>query len=129
MITQSPQECTAEFTAALIRQDMDTSLRLIAEDVVFFYSNGSFLRGKDAFASTMTSNWKLVSDYAYSSSASTWIAQSETFAAVVYSFAWSGRVRGESVGGAGRGTRILRRDPDRGWLIVHEHLSSGQFPE
>ncbi|HEY2482025.1 MAG TPA: nuclear transport factor 2 family protein [Caulobacteraceae bacterium] len=129
MNMRSPQECTAEFTAALIRQDIDASLSLIAEDVVFFYSNGAFLQGKDAFASMMTSSWKLVSDYNYSSSASTWIAESETFAAVIYRFSWSGEVRGEGVGGAGRGTRILRRDPHRGWLIAHEHLSSGQFPE
>jgi ketosteroid isomerase-like protein len=129
MTTDSPQACTAEFTAALIRQDIDTALSLIADDVVFFYSNGAFLRGKDAFASTMTSNWKLVSDYRYSSSASRWIAQSETLAAVIYSFSWSGEVRGEGVGGAGRGTRILRRDPGLGWRIVHEHLSGGSFPE
>jgi ketosteroid isomerase-like protein len=129
MNAQSPQECTAEFTAALIRQEIDTSLGLIAEDVVFFYSNGAFIRGKEAFASMMTSNWKLVSNYEYSSSASTWIVQSETVAAVIYSFSWSGEVRGEGVSGAGRGTRILHCDPDRGWLIVHEHLSSGGFPE
>jgi ketosteroid isomerase-like protein len=129
MNAQSPQECAAEFTAALIRQDIDNSRDLITEDVVFFYSNGAFLRGKDAFASMMTSNWKLISNYEYSSSASTWIAESDTIAAVIYSFSWSGEVRGEEVSGAGRGTRILRCDPDRGWLIAHEHLSSGQFPE
>ena len=129
MSAQSPQDCTAEFTAALIRQDIDAALRLVAEDVVFFYSNGAFIRGGDAFASLMTSSWKLVSNYEYSSSGATWIAQSETFAAVIYSFAWSGEARGENVSGAGRGTRILHRDPERGWLIVHEHLSSGQFPE
>jgi ketosteroid isomerase-like protein len=129
MNARSPQDCTAEFTAALIRQDIEVALRLIAEDVVFFYSNGAFIRGRDAFASLMTSSWKLVSNYKYSSSGSTWIAQSESLAAVIYSFAWSGEARGESVSGAGRGTRILRRDPNRGWLIAHEHLSSGQFPD
>jgi ketosteroid isomerase-like protein len=129
MNAQSPQDCTAEFTAALIRQDMDAALRLIAEDAVFFYSNGAFIRGKDAFSSLMTSSWKLVSNYEYSSSGATWIAQSEALAAVIYSFAWSGEARGERVSGAGRATRILRRDPDGGWLIVHGHLSSGQFPE
>jgi ketosteroid isomerase-like protein len=121
----SPQACSADFTAALIRRDMDAATALLADDVVFFYSNGTELIGKDAFAAVMATNWQMVEDYRYSTLDPVWIAQSDAAAAVVYGFAWSGVARGQSVSGGGRGTRVFRKGP-RGWLIAHEHLSVGQ---
>ena len=115
----------AEFTAALIRRDMDAALALLADDVVFFYSNGAALRGKDAFAATMEANWKRVEDYAYSTLSSTWIAHSDAAAAVIYQFAWSGMADGRKISGAGRGTRLFANTAS-GWLVAHEHLSAGQ---
>ena len=124
MPATSPQACSADFPAALIRRDMEAALALLADDVVFFYSNGSELIGKDAFAANMEASWKVLEDYKYSTLDPVWIAESDT-AAVVYGFAWSGMVRGQEVSGAGRGTRVLRRGP-AGWVIAHEHLSLGQ---
>ena len=121
----SPQACSADFTAALIRRDMQDALALLADDVVFFYSNGSELIGKDAFAATMAANWKMVEEYRYSTLDPVWIAESDTTAAVIYAFVWSGVARGQDVSGAGRGTRVFRKSP-AGWVIAHEHLSLGQ---
>ena len=104
---------------------MEAALALLADDVVFFYSNGSELVGKDAFAATMAANWKLVEAYRYSTLDPKWIAESDTAAAVIYAFAWSGVARGQDVSGAGRGTRVFRNTP-AGWVIAHEHLSLGQ---
>jgi ketosteroid isomerase-like protein len=126
MPASSPQACTADFTAALIRRDMDAALALLADDVVFFYSNGTALLGKDAFAATMSANWKVVEDYDYASLDSTWIADSDAAAAVLYRFAWSGVAGGQKVSGSGRGTRVFRKTA-AGWLIAHEHLSAGQW--
>lgn len=119
------------FVAAMIARDMPAALALLTDDVVFFYSNGTTLRGKDAFATTMTANWKLVGDYKYTTEAANWLAQSDTGAAVIYGFSWSGIAGGNAVSGSGRGTRIFRREPARwlrrslGWRIAHEHLSQG----
>jgi ketosteroid isomerase-like protein len=121
----SPQACSADFTAALIRRDIDTAIALLADDVVFFYSNGSELIGTDAFAVAMAANWKIVEEYQYSTVEPVWIAQSDAAAAVVYGFVWSGVARGERVSGGGRGTGVFRRGP-AGGLIAHEHLSVGQ---
>jgi ketosteroid isomerase-like protein len=126
MAATSAEACAAEFTAALIRRDMHSALALLTDDVVFFYSNGSAIIGKDAFASLMTANWKLVSDYEYSTVDSSWIAQSERAASVIYSFAWSGVAGGNKISGGGRGTRVLSNDGS-GWRIAHEHLSAGQW--
>lgn len=127
MIANSPQICAAEFTAALIRRDIASALSLLTDDVVFFYSNGSVIPGKDAFAALMTSSWKMIENYKYESGESNWILQSDDAAAVIYSFAWSGIARGAEVSGGGRGTRLFARQADGGWLIAHEHLSNGQW--
>ena len=99
MSDNSPHACMAAFVAALIRKDIGPALALLAEDVVFFYSNGSALWGKEAFA-----------------------------AAVIYTFSWSGVADGKEIAGGGRGTRIFRREP-AGWRIAHEHLSAGHWKQ
>jgi ketosteroid isomerase-like protein len=124
MSGSSPQACSADFTAALIRRDMGVAVALLADDVVFFYSNGTVIAGKDAFSSTMTANWRLVEDYRYLTIDPNWVAESDAAAVVVYGFQWSGTVRGEKTSGGGRGTRVFRKTSS-GWLIAHEHLSGG----
>jgi ketosteroid isomerase-like protein len=126
MPATSPQACTSEFTAALIRRDMSSALALLADNVVFFYSNGSALSGKQAFSAAMNANWAVVADCQYSTLDQVWIAQSDTAAAVIYEFTWSGVARGEKVSGGGRGTRVFSKSPS-GWLIAHEHLSTGHW--
>jgi ketosteroid isomerase-like protein len=126
MQATSPQICAADFTAALIRRDMSAALDLLADDVVFFYSNGTVIRGKDAFAAVMSANWKVVENYEYATLDSAWIADSDAAASVIYSFAWSGMARGEKISSSGRGTRVIQKIGG-GWRIVHEHLSAGQW--
>jgi ketosteroid isomerase-like protein len=127
MPAESPQACATEFTAALIRRDISSAMSLLTDDVVFFYSNGTTILGKEAFAALMTASWKMIENYRYQTLESNWIQQSDGAAAVIYSFAWSGIVRAAEVNGSGRGTRVFSRLPDRGWLIAHEHLSNGQW--
>jgi ketosteroid isomerase-like protein len=123
----SPQDCTAEFTSALIRRDIDAALALLTDDVVFFYSNGSAIRGKAAFASLMTASWQIVKDYKYTTLEAAWAVETDTSASVIYAFEWSGKAGENPVSGGGRGTRVLLKTADRGWLIAHEHLSNGQW--
>jgi ketosteroid isomerase-like protein len=110
----------------MVSRDMDAALALLTDDVAFFYSNGSALWGKADFAATMTANWKLVSNYKYTTLDAIWLVQSDSAASVIYTFSWSGEVGGNNVSGGGRGTRVLRREP-AGWRIAHEHLSTGTW--
>jgi ketosteroid isomerase-like protein len=126
MTADTAQTCASEFTAALIRRDIESALALLTDDVVFFYSNGSVIRGKEAFAGVMTASWKIVSDYKYETLDSSWIAETADAATVIYAFNWSGTAGDKSVTGGGRGTRVFSKQPG-GWLIAHEHLSSGQW--
>jgi ketosteroid isomerase-like protein len=119
-----PETCAAAFSAALIGHDMRAALALLTEDVVFFYSNGTVICGKEAFSAVMTASWSRVEDYRYATLASHWLVKSEAMASLIYRFEWSGRVQGQGVGGAGRGTRVFSRD-SAGWRLAHEHLSAG----
>jgi ketosteroid isomerase-like protein len=116
------------FVAALILKDIDAALPLLTDDVALFYSNGSSIWGKDAFATAIIANWKRIDDYSYTTDDSIWLAQSDSVAAVIYTFSWSGMVNSKQVSGGGRGTRVFRREPS-GWRIAHEHLSVGQWKQ
>jgi len=122
----SPKACMAAFIDALLRRDIDAALALLTDDVVFFYSNGTALWGKEAFATTMTANWKLVSDYKYATLDSLWIEEADTAAVVIYNFSWTGVAGGNNVGATGRGTRVFRNERG-GWRLAHEHLTAGDW--
>jgi ketosteroid isomerase-like protein len=126
MPNTSPQACMESFVAALIRQDIDAALPLLTDDVALFYSNGTAIWGKDAFTAVITANWKQLDRYDYKTVDAIWLAQSDTAAAVIYTFSWSGLAGGKELSGNGRGTRVFRREAD-GWRIAHEHLSTGQW--
>src|ERR1700753_312920 len=126
MTAHSPQACMQSFVDALIRKDIDAALPLLTDDVALFYSNGSAVWGTEAFATAIMANWKRIEEYHYTTDDSIWVAQSDTAAAVIYTFSWSGVVEGKEVKGAGRGTRVSLREPN-GWRIAHEHLSTGTW--
>src|SRR5215475_9837458 len=86
----SPQACMESFVAALIRRDIDAALPLLTNDVALFYSNGTAVWGKDAFAAAITANWKQLDRYDYKTVEAIWLAQSDTAAAVIYTYSWSG---------------------------------------
>lgn len=127
MTAHSPQACAADFAAALLQRDLDAALALLADDVVLFFSNGTTIVGKDAFAKVMTAAWGVIENYKYESGGSDWLTQTDTAAAVIYSFTWSGVARGQDMGGTGRGTRVFARQADGRWLMTHEHISNGQW--
>ena len=122
----SPKDCMAAVIDALLRRDIDAALALLTDDVAIFYSNGTALWGKEAFATNMTGAWKLISDYKYSTLDSIWIEEADTAAVVIYNFSWTGVAGGNNVGARGRGTRVFRKERG-GWRLAHEHLTTGDW--
>ena len=119
-------ECLTAFEAALAKADLDGAIALLSDDAVFFYSNEAAHFGKDAIRSAIKANFDSIRDDNYATHDHIWLAQSESAAACIYSFAWTGTMDGKQVGGRGRGTTVLRRE-SVGWRIVHEHLSRGRW--
>lgn len=54
-----------------------------------------------------------------------WLAESDSVAACVYDFSWTGLMGGTPAAGSGRGTSVIVRTTDS-WRVVHEHRSTGR---
>ena len=107
-------------------KDLDATLALIAEDAVYFWSNGAALFGRTAIAEALTENFAAIDQDTYDVDDVVWLAESRDVAACVFRFQWTGEMDGERVSGRGRGATVLRRD-ESGWRVVHENLSNGAW--
>ena len=106
--------------------DLEATLSLIDKGAIYLFSDESAHIGKPAVEKVLRRNFKIIEDEVYSLDNLTWLVKSEQVAACVYDYYWTGLIKGEPASGSGRGTTILRRG-DRGWKVVHEHLSRGKF--
>ena len=107
-------------------KDLEGTLELIADDAIYFWSNGSALFGKAAIAEGLRRNFAGIQNDTYETLDVTWLIESDDVAACVYRFRWTGEIDGRPAEGAGRGTTILRRI-DGDWRTVQEHLSAGAW--
>jgi len=107
-------------------KDLDGTLALIADDAVYFWSNGAAMFGKIAIAEGLRANFLGVDNDTYDVSDLVWVAESVDVAACVFQFHWTGTMDGQSVSGRGRGASVFRR-VDAEWQVVHENLSNGAW--
>jgi len=119
---------TTELVAAMNAKDLEATLERIADDAVYFWSNGAAYFGKPQIAAAMKRNFEAIENDTYRKIDVTWLAQSDTVAACAFRFEWTGEIDGKAVSGNGRGTSVLRRDGHR-WRVVHEHLSAGSWKD
>jgi ketosteroid isomerase-like protein len=122
----TPAEYEHELARRMNAKDLEGTLELIADDAVYFWSNGSALFGKAAIAEGLRQNFAGIENDTYEKSDITWLAQSEDVAACVFSFKWTGEIGGKFASGSGRGASVLRRI-DGEWRTVHENLSPGAW--
>lgn len=105
----TPAEYERELARRMSAKDVDGTLELIAEDAVYFWSNGSAMFGKEAIAEGLRQNFASIQNDTYEKLDITWLAQSDGVAACVFRFEWTGEIDGELVSGRGRGASVLRR--------------------
>jgi uncharacterized protein (TIGR02246 family) len=122
----SPSEFLSRYETATGSQDLESTLNLIAEDAVFLFSNGTTHLGKSAIRQVLAANFATIKDEIYRLSNVHWLATSDSVAACVFEFNWSGTINGEPASGHGRGTSVIRKDKGE-WLVAHEHLSAGKI--
>ena len=126
MAPLTPAETKREMVRRMNAKDVAATMEMIADDAVYFWSNGSAMFGKAAIAEAMQANFDGIADDTYDVADVTWLAESEDIAACVFSFHWTGKVDGKEVSGRGRGATVLRRI-NGAWRIVHENLSQGRW--
>ena len=110
-----------QYEEATNSHDFDNVASLISKDAVYWFSDGSY-EGLASIHEAFESAWNTVKDEVYTISNVRWLAISETAAVCVYDFSWKGVIDGRPMSGGGRGTNALTKT-DKGWQIVHEHLS------
>ncbi|MEM6751013.1 MAG: nuclear transport factor 2 family protein [Planctomycetota bacterium] len=114
-----------ELLAAQASGERDRVLTLVADDAVYWFSNGDAHHGLPAIEAAFVRNAEAIEGDDYRVSDVVWLSRGDTAAALRFRFAWSGRVKGEAVSASGRGTWVLALRDGR-WRVVHEHLSRGE---
>ena len=122
-------DLAAELTAVLRQyeqatnsHDIDLVMPLIAEDAVYWFSDGSH-EGLDQIAGAITRTFDVIRDETYEISDLEWVVLADDHAVCRYRFFWTGTVDGQPRSGKGRGTNVLVKR-DGAWKMQHEHLSS-----
>jgi ketosteroid isomerase-like protein len=121
----TPAEFLREYETSGRAGGVEHTLRLIDDDAVYWFSDGTAHVGKSAIERAIRRNFKLIKDETYRISDVVWVAHTSDIAACVYRFDWSGILAGTPASGWGRGTAVLARRGDS-WVVVHEHLSKGE---
>lgn len=83
--------------------DFDQVAPLIAQDAVYWFSNGVH-EGIGAIRAAFETAWATIADENYDISDVRWIATDDVVAVHLYRFTWSGLVDGQPRSGGGRGT-------------------------
>jgi uncharacterized protein (TIGR02246 family) len=123
---QSPSDYKRELIQRMRQKDLDGTLELIADDAVYFWSNGSAMFGKTAIAHAMKINFETIRNDTYDVLDVQWLVDSDDIAVCIYRFRWTGEIEGKSASGQGRGASVLRRI-DGKWRTIHENLSQGAW--
>jgi ketosteroid isomerase-like protein len=97
---------------------------LIHDEAVFIFTEGTY-RGKSEIREAFTRTFRTIQDEQYNISDVEWLAITSEFATCIYNFHWQGIVNGQAMSRGGRGTTVLQMT-EKGWQMVHEHLSSGR---
>ncbi len=85
---------------------------LVADEAVFFFSDGSFT-GIGNIRMAFENTWKTIKEETYSIRDLRWLHKSEDCAVCVYRFVSRGIINGEASQFEGRGTNILKRFGDK----------------
>jgi ketosteroid isomerase-like protein len=117
----NPRATLETYEQRLNLHDFDAVADLIAEDAVFWFSDGSH-RGRADIRAAFERTWRALADETYWLDQLEWLAEGHQVAACAYHFNWKARIGGEAASGTGRGTTVLSQARGR-WQIVHEHLS------
>jgi len=122
----SPEETLRHYERAMSAHDLRGALRVIANDAVFWLSDGTTHAGKEGIAAAIRESFEALKGGMFEISSVRWLVRTVATAVSVYRFRWSAVREGRPARGFGRGTTVLLRREGK-WLIVHEHQSRGEW--
>ncbi|WP_047457700.1 nuclear transport factor 2 family protein [Rhizobium rhizogenes] len=119
-----PDDVLKLYETKIKLQRFDELAPLIANDAVFWFSDGSHCGLKEIRAA-FERTWEKSQEEVYWLEDLRWIAVGDDAASCIYTFHWKGLWDGKAFEGKGRGTTVLQKRSGE-WKITHEHLS--HFP-
>lgn len=123
---QSPQVAFERYVALSNERRLDEAMSYIADDAIYCFSNETHYHQKASIRAAFEKNFTVIEEGHYSIVDPVWQVVTAEAAVCIFRYEWSGKIGGEQVNGAGRGTCVLRKDHGQ-WRIVHEHLSRGSL--
>ncbi|MEO0385937.1 MAG: nuclear transport factor 2 family protein [Pseudomonadota bacterium] len=115
------KDFVGQYETALGSQDWAMVDPLIASNAQVIFSNGALHKGKAAIRAAYEKNFAAINSEDYKMTRVDWLLATPHAAAYVFEFRWSGLIRGQAAGGAGRGTTVLALENER-WVLMAEHL-------
>lgn len=119
---QTPQDFLKDYEAKTNSHDLALLRPLIADDAVYWFTDGSFT-GINMIEDAIVTTFEKIQNETYSIQDVEWILIKDDVAVCRYRFEWQGIVDGEQRSGNGRGTNVMVKR-DGKWLMLHEHLSA-----
>jgi ketosteroid isomerase-like protein len=123
---QSPGDYKRELVRRMNDKDLAGTLELIADDAIYFWSNGTAMFGKAAIGAALQQTFDGIQNDTYETLDLIWLVETEDVAACVFRFQWAGEIDGKPASGRGRGASVLKRINGE-WRTVHENLSQGHW--
>jgi ketosteroid isomerase-like protein len=120
MTPMTPEDWVNGYEKALATQRWENVAPLIHTDCVATFTEATF-RGKSEVERAFRKTFALIQDEIYRMEDIQWVAKTDTYAVLTYTFRWSGLIDGKPASGSGRGTSVLVNEGD-GWQILTEHL-------
>jgi len=113
-----------EYELASNSHNFENVKNLIAEDAVYWFSDGSHI-GIDEIEKAFVKTFNKIKNEIYTIKNINWIVLEGNYAVCTYNFYWKGQINGKLEEGSGRGTNVLSKRNGK-WQIIHEHLSKGK---
>jgi ketosteroid isomerase-like protein len=100
--------------------DFEKVKPLIADDAVYWFSDGSF-NGIEAIEKAFNATWERIQNETYSITNVRWISKTDNLGVCLYEFHWGGDINGNKLSGSGRSTNVISKLKTK-WQMTHEHL-------
>src|SRR5260370_41088353 len=118
------EEFMKEYELSKRAHDLARVRLLIAEDAMFWFSNGGAYPGTERIADAIKQNFVVIQDDHYEIGPIRWLVRADTCAVCIYAFRWTGKIGGPPTQGSRPGTSGLEKSEGR-WLMGAEHPSKG----
>jgi ketosteroid isomerase-like protein len=117
----NPESFIKKYEAALASQDWQQVDPLVHPDACVTFTSGAVHVGKTAVRPAFERNFSLIQDEAYKIENVHWVMRGVETAVYLFTFHWSGLIKGEPASGTGTGSSVLVNG-ENGWQLLVEHL-------